>query len=113
MAQAPMFALSRDRRVTVAIRCRTYEQLTSAFAARRRQLGLRQLDADEKAGLQSSYVGKLEIGTRKLGALSLPMLLAAYDLDILLVPRSSTVSPVERTGSCGQIGRPINGEQAP
>ena len=88
--------------MTVAIRCRTYEQLTSAFAARRRQLGLRQLDADEKAGLQSSYVGKLEIGTRKLGSLSLPMLLAAYDLDILVVPRSD-VSPVERIGSAGLV----------
>jgi hypothetical protein len=90
--------------MTVAIRCRTYEQLTSAFAARRRQLGMRQIDADEATGLQSSYVGKLEIGTRRLGPLSLPMLLAAYDLDILLVPRSDA-APVERTGSCGQIDR--------
>jgi hypothetical protein len=88
--------------VTVATRCRTYQELTLAFAARRRQLGLRQLDADEKAGLQSSYVGKLEIGTRKLGSLSLPMLLAAYDLDILLVPRADA-APVERTGSAGLV----------
>jgi transcriptional regulator with XRE-family HTH domain len=100
MAQGIVLALSRATRVTVAIRCRTYEQLTSAFAARRRELGLRQLDADEKAGLQSSYVGKLEIGTRKLGPLSLPMLLAAYDLDILLVPRSD-VAPVEHRGLSG------------
>jgi hypothetical protein len=88
--------------LTVAIRCRTYEQLTAAFAARRRQLGLRQIDADEKAGLQSSYVGKLEIRTRKLGNLSLPMLLAAYDLDILLVPRTPA-APVDRTGSAGLV----------
>ena len=103
MAQGIVLAPCGATRVTAAIRCRTYEQVTSAFAARRRQLGLRQLDADEKAGLQSSYVGKLEIGTRKLGSLSLPMLLAAYDLDILLLPRFSTVSPVERTGSAGLV----------
>jgi hypothetical protein len=100
--------------VTVATLCRTYEQLTSAFAARRRQLGLRQLDADEATGLQGSYVGKLEVGTRKLGPLSLPMLLAAYDLDILLVPRSPSVSPVERTGSAGSVRHsPQNGETTP
>jgi hypothetical protein len=96
--------------LTIAIRCRTYEQLTSALAARRRQLGLRQLDADEKSGLQSGYFGKIECGARKLGNLSLPMALAALDCDLLLVPRSSS-APVERTGSAGLVHHlPRNGD---
>jgi hypothetical protein len=88
--------------VTIAIRCRTYEQLTSALAARRRQLGLRQLETDDLSGCQPGYQGKIEVGIRRLGPLSLPMILAALDADILLVPRSDA-APVERTGSCGQI----------
>jgi transcriptional regulator with XRE-family HTH domain len=89
--------------VTAAIRIRDYSQLTQALAARRRSLGLRQLDADEKSGLASGYVGKIECGTRKLGDLSLPMLLAAYDCDLILAPRAA-VSPVEhRGGSAGHV----------
>jgi hypothetical protein len=80
-----------------AIRCRTYQELTAALAARRRQLGLRQLDADEKSGLQTGYVGKIEAGIRRLGPLSLPMMLAALDCDLLLAPRSSA-APVEHRG---------------
>lgn len=91
--------------MTVAIRCRTYEQLTSAMAARRRQLGLRQLDLDEKSGLMSGHSGKSEVGIRKLGSISLPNLLAALDCDLLLCPRSDT-PPVNasRPGSAAGSG---------
>jgi hypothetical protein len=88
--------------VTVAVKCRTYQQLTQALAARRRQLGLRQLDLDEKSGLQPGYSGKVEVGIRKLGDLSMPMLCAALDIDILVAPRSEA-SPSERPG--GSAGR--------
>jgi transcriptional regulator with XRE-family HTH domain len=84
----------------VAVRIRDYDQLTSALAARRRQLGLRQLEAVDLSGCQPGYQGKIESQTRRLGPLSLPMILAALDCDLLLCPRSPTVSPVERTGSC-------------
>ena len=77
----------------VAVRIRDYDRLRAALAARRRQLGLRQLDPDEKAGLQSTYVGKLEIGTRMLGNLSLPMLLAALDADLHFAPRRGHPRP--------------------
>jgi hypothetical protein len=80
--------------VKVGVRIRDYDQLVGALAARRRALGLRQLEVDQRAGLQSAYCGKLEIKTRKLGPLSLPMLLAALDADLLLVPRSEAV-PLE------------------
>jgi transcriptional regulator with XRE-family HTH domain len=90
--------------VTVAIRIRDYQQLTEALAARRRFLGLRQLDADEKSGLMSRYVGKIECGTRKLGDLSLPMLLAALNCDLLLAPRTGSEPAEARTGSAGLVG---------
>jgi hypothetical protein len=86
----------------IAIRIRSYEQLTSALAARRRQLGLRQLELDEKSGLMSGYSGKIEVGIRKLGNISLPNLLAALDCDLLLVPRREA-TPVEQRGlSCDE-----------
>jgi hypothetical protein len=86
----------------VAIRCRTYQQLTQAIAARRRQLGLRQLEADDLCGLQPGYLGKVEVGIRKLGDLSLPMICAGLDVDILVVPRREA-TPVEQRGlSCDE-----------
>jgi hypothetical protein len=97
------------------VRIRDYGQLRSALAARRRQLGLRQLEVDELAGTQGGYCGKIESNVRKLGDLSLPMLLCALQADLVLVPRSSTVPPVERIGSAGHTGRPlpINGDTSP
>jgi transcriptional regulator with XRE-family HTH domain len=90
--------------LTVAIRIRDYSQLRVAISARRRQLGLRQLEADEKAGLQPGYVGKLECGDRHLGPLSLPMLLAALDCDLYLAPRSDAAPVIEqRQGSAGRV----------
>jgi hypothetical protein len=88
----------------VAVRIRDYDQLTSALAARRRQMGLRQLEVDDLSGCQPGYQGKIEVGIRRLGPLSLPMILAALDCDLLLAPRSDA-APVERTGSCGPIDR--------
>jgi hypothetical protein len=81
--------------MVAAIRCRNYQELVGALAARRRQLGLRQLDCDERAGLQGGYTGKIEAKVRKLGDLSLPMLCAALDVDILVAPRSES-APIER-----------------
>jgi transcriptional regulator with XRE-family HTH domain len=89
--------------VTVAIRCRTYQQLTEAIAARRRQLGLPQRDADDLCGLQPGYLGKIEKGIRKLGNVSLPMICAGLDIDILVAPRTA-IAPIEpRTGSAGHV----------
>lgn len=89
--------------MTVAVRIRDYRQLTQALAARRRELGLRQLEADEKSGLMSGYFGKIECGVRKLGDLSLPMVLAALDCDLLLAPRQSTPAAERRAGSAGLV----------
>jgi hypothetical protein len=89
--------------MTVAIRVRSYDQLRSAIAARRRQLGLCQRDADEICGIQPGYLGKIEKGIRKLGDLSLPMILAGLDLDLYVAPRSSTAPVIDHTGSAGQV----------
>jgi transcriptional regulator with XRE-family HTH domain len=89
--------------MTVAIQIRNYTELTQALAARRRQLGLRQLDLDEKAGLQNGYAGKVEAGIRHLGYLSLPMILAALDADLFLAPRGSTAPVEARQGSAGAV----------
>jgi hypothetical protein len=81
----------------VAIKIRDYTQLRSAIAARRRQLGFRQLDLDEVSGTQTGYCSKIEAGIRKLGPLSLPMILAGLDCYLLLCPRSDA-APVEHRG---------------
>jgi hypothetical protein len=88
-----------------ALRIRDYSQLREALAARRRQLGLTQLEADDKSGLMSGYFGKIECGLRKLGDLSLPMALAALDCDLYLAPRSAEPARLEqRCGSAGLVG---------
>jgi hypothetical protein len=89
--------------MTVAVRIRSYDQLTQALAARRRQLGLRQLDADEKSGLQPGYFGKIECHDRCLGPLSLPMALAALDVDLYLAPRSDVAPVDDRQLSAGRV----------
>jgi transcriptional regulator with XRE-family HTH domain len=81
----------------VAVRVRDYDQLRAALASRRRALGLRQLDLDELAGTQTGYVSKIEAGIRHLGPLSLPMILAGLDCDLLLCPRSDA-APVDHRG---------------
>jgi len=96
--------------MTCAVRIRTYAQLQQALAARRRQLGLRQLEADEKSGLMSGYFGKIECGVRKLGDLSLPMVLAALDCDLLLAPRSPAPPIEPQTGSAGRVLHQSSGD---
>ncbi|MFG1247281.1 hypothetical protein [Xanthobacter flavus] len=67
----------------------TYRQLMDALIRRRRQLGLSQMEADDIAGLQDGYTGKLEVwdrdNGRRLGPVSLDLLLSAYNLGIQLV----------------------------
>jgi len=91
--------------VTVAVRIRDYSQLTQALAARRRQLGLRQLEVDELSSLPSGYQGKIEACCRSLGKLSLPMILAALDCDLYLGPRRADedLTQRDRTGSAGRV----------
>jgi hypothetical protein len=95
--------------MTVAIRIRDYSQLRQAIAARRRQLGLLQLEVDHRSGCQPGYQGKIEAGCRKFGDLSLAMILAGLDCDLYLAPRSDVDPVIERRSlsaeSAGQFDR--------
>jgi hypothetical protein len=66
----------------------THEGLLAALIARRKQLGLSQLDIDMIGGLQSGYCGKIECGSKHVGYLSLTLLLGALRLESQAVPAS-------------------------
>jgi hypothetical protein len=71
----------------VAIRCETASHLRQVLSARRRALGLRQLELDDLAGTQSGYQGKLEKGIRGYGDMSLSCTLGALGLELYVVER--------------------------
>lgn len=91
--------------MAVGIRCRTYGEFTAALAARRRQLGLRQLEIDQRAGFPDQYCGKLEVGARGIGRMSLLTWVETLGLDLIVVPREPKEGHrVERRpGSCGHV----------
>jgi hypothetical protein len=71
----------------LAIRCQTPGQIREVFAARRRQLGLNQLELDDIAGTQSGYAGKCEAGIRNYGAMSLSSIMGALGFELVIVER--------------------------
>lgn len=71
----------------IAVRCRTYRDLLATMAARRRELGLRQLEVDQLAGFPDQYTGKREVGTRGVGRMSLPTWLETLGLELMVVAR--------------------------
>lgn len=77
--------------------CWNYRGLMSALKVRRKELGLSQLEVDDKAGLQDGYCGKLEAwdrdSGRRLGPVSFDLLLAAYGVGLVLF---ETRPPSER-----------------
>ena len=84
----------------VAIRCETPSQIRAAFAARRRQLGLSQLELDQLAGVQDQYSGKCEIGTRNYGEMSLSCIMGALGFEMILVERPEAApKPAEVWGN--------------
>lgn len=72
------------------MRIRTLEELIAAFRSRREELHLTQMALDDIAGLQDGYCGKIEAGPirgRSFGEVSLPLILDALGVRIILVPR--------------------------
>jgi hypothetical protein len=63
-----------------------YRSLRTALAARRRELGLTQLDLDAIALLTDTHTGRLECGTKRYGDVSLAATLAALGAALVLVP---------------------------
>lgn len=77
--------------------CWNYRGLMDALKARRKELGLSQLEVDDKSGLQDGYCGKLEVwdrdSGRRLGPVSLDLLLDTYGVGLVLF---ETRPPSER-----------------
>lgn len=82
-----------------------YEGLIEAIKRRRQALGLRQLAMDERTGLPDGYQGKLECGMKHFGPMSLPLVLGALGLKLIVVP-GDVVPPkiVSRRGRRGRRG---------
>jgi hypothetical protein len=84
----------------VAIKVKGYPELMRALDARRRQLGMSMLDVDFKSGLQDGYSAKLFCLDRKFGELSLPLMLQALGVHLLVVfppPPETAPAPKRQT----------------
>jgi HTH-type transcriptional regulator/antitoxin HipB len=67
---------------------RTPKQLGNALRRRRRDKGLTQTEAAERAGLRQELVSKIETGSLGTRVDSICALLAALDLEFIVQPRS-------------------------
>ena len=63
---------------------RDLDGLIRACVARRRELGLTQLQVDAAAGIQDGYCGKWEAGVKGLGRMSLGCILGALRLKLIV-----------------------------
>ena len=76
---------------------RDYQGLIAALRSRRMALGMSQIDVDYCAGLQENYTSKLEAwqspSGRGLGALSLPLVLGALGLEMVIRPIQGPFTP--------------------
>ena len=66
-------------------------ELSQALAHRRYQLGMTSRVVDDLAGLADGHTSKLECGTKNLGDVTLPALLATYGLKLVLVASDDDV----------------------
>ena len=73
----------------------THKDLIAALVARRRSLGLTQIDVDAIGGLAGGHTAKIECGTKKVGYVSLALLLGALKLELLAVPASGATKPLQ------------------
>jgi hypothetical protein len=71
------------------IAIRTFDELRVALRKRKADLGLNNLAIDDIAGLQGGYTGKLMVGIKRPGDMSLPALLGALKCHLVLVPSTS------------------------
>ena len=78
--------------------CSNMDELTAALRSRRLALGLSQMEVDARTGLPEGYQGKLEASltnpeaknARAIGRMSLPLVLGALGVEIVVVPKGST-----------------------
>ncbi len=69
-----------------------YDQLRKLVAARRVELGLRQLEVDDLAGVPNGYTGKLECGMKHFGDISLGPVLGVLGIVLSASKQSETDS---------------------
>ena len=82
----------------------TPEQLRKALAFRRQELGLKQLELDELSGCQSGYTGKIEAGIKNLGPVSMPNILEALGLEMVLMRSTRAHGNLQEiTRSCSVV----------
>jgi hypothetical protein len=91
-----------------------YGELISAFVKRRKALGLTQADVDYRSGLQEGYTGKIEswqhpTSGRGLGALSLPLLMKALGVVLVVKPLPGVLRRQMSLGLEGQLDLPLVG----
>lgn len=67
----------------------TPSDLRAACKARRAELRLTHLDVDEIAGLHTGYYGRLELGKKGFGEMSLAAVLGALGLELVVVPKGT------------------------
>lgn len=89
-------------------RARGYEQLIGALVERRHQLNMTQMQVDQRIGWPDGTLNKYEQQgldgkkyAKTLGAASLPLVLAALDVELVVVERSRHVLRVEPARSFG------------
>jgi transcriptional regulator with XRE-family HTH domain len=63
---------------------KSYTELVAALVARRNALGVTQEVVNEVGGLAAGYVSKVECGTKRLGKVTLALLLGALGLKLTL-----------------------------
>jgi hypothetical protein len=82
-------------------RVTSMSELREALRTRRQHLGLNQRALDERAGLQDGYTGKLEVGVRNYGDLSLECTLGALGVGLHVVvlthPKHGEISVIEES----------------
>lgn len=79
---------------------REYGDLIEALRARRKALGISQLELDDRAGLSDGYTAKLEAWRNRrigkgLGPVSLPLILEALGIGIVFVDIPETEPAIE------------------
>ena len=70
----------------------TLAMIRDAAKQRRRELGIPLLELDDISGVQSGYAAKLEAGIKNLGYISLPCILGALGLELLVVEKPKSAA---------------------
>jgi hypothetical protein len=70
----------------------SFQDLRDAFKQRAAELGMRHLDVDDAAGWAPGYFGKLQCGMKNLGETSLPRVLMALGLELVIRPAGASTS---------------------